>query len=113
MRTSTALEPRREGESARDAARVVSRGPSRRRIRVAFHACDGDPSASGYGGLPAREATRLAIADFRRSFGPLVLVGIDDSGNLDDLGVPVVRYRDGRLGGPLFTLLASIPATGR
>ena len=88
---------------AQDLAR---REPGRRRTRVAIHVCDGDPSASGYRGLPAVEATRKGIATFRRTFGPLVLLGTEPG--LETLGTTAVVWRDGQFANPLCRVLQAI-----
>ena len=69
----------------------------------AIHVCDGDPSASGYRGLPAVEATRKGIATFRRTFGPLVLLGTEPG--LETLGTTAVVWREGEFANPLCRVL--------
>ena len=97
----------RDGHALELIAQDLARGePGRRRTRVAIHVCDGDPSASGYRGLPAVEATRKGIATFRRTFGPLVLLGTEPG--LETLGTTAVVWRDGQFANPLCRVLQAI-----
>jgi hypothetical protein len=76
---------------------LAEREASRRAARLAIHVCDGDPSASGYMGLPAKEATRRGVATFRRTFGPVLLLGIGGRNEiLASFGAPVVMWEHGR-----------------
>ena len=52
------------------------------------------------------EATRKGIATFRRTFGPLVLLGTEPS--LDTLGTTAVVWRDGQFANPLCRVLQAI-----
>ena len=90
-----------------DGRLVLLRGDACRQLTSFFFSvCDGDPSASGYRGLPAVEATRKGIATFRRTFGPLVLLGMEPG--LETLGTTAVVWRDGQFANPLCRVLQAI-----
>jgi hypothetical protein len=75
------------------ASDLLVREASRRAARIAIHLCDNEPAACDYGGAPARRATRLAMAAFTRSFGPLLTLvfgGHEKAAGEDPM---VVRWR--------------------
>ena len=109
---TTCLASLPQGANNRDgqALRVIGReylrraGPARGR-RLVFHLCDGSPAAAGYGGQPALESTREALAWFRKHVAPIGQIGIEPEQKLELFGAPHIVWDEARAVSGLRSLL--------